>query len=55
MLASLHDNPATVLEPTSHPPQPARVVPIGVSTIPAIMASLPVFTVSPTPSLLERL
>jgi hypothetical protein len=49
MLASLHDNPTTVLEPTSHPPQPARAIPIGVSAIPAIMASSPVFTVSPIP------
>jgi hypothetical protein len=49
MLASLRDNPATVLEPTSHPPQPARAVPIGVSAIPAPMESSPVLAVSPIP------
>jgi hypothetical protein len=48
MLASLHDNPATVLEPTPHPPAcPSHH--IDVSTIPAIMVSSPVLAVSSIP------
>jgi hypothetical protein len=44
--------PATVPEPSPHPP-PARAISIGVSAIPAIMASSPVLAVSSIPSLLR--
>jgi hypothetical protein len=48
MLASLRDNPATVLEPTPHPPAcPSHR--IGISAIPALTASSPVLVVSSIP------